>query len=234
MLNINDLSAAYGVIPVLHGVNLEVRQGEIVALLGGNGAGKTTVLNNISAVMPIKTGSISFMGTEINNLSSDKIVQLGISQIPEGRKIFTYLTVKENLLMGACTPRAWEQRKKTMDKVCALFPILKERSGQRASLMSGGEQQMLVIARGLMAQPKLLMIDEPSLGLSPLIMSQIYDVIRTFPADGITVLLSEQNALYALEIADRGYVLQDGHIVLTGTNDFLLNNELVKKAYIGM
>ena len=234
MLNINDLSAAYGVIPVLHGVNLEVRQGEIVALLGGNGAGKTTVLNNISAVMPIKKGSISFMGTEINNLSSDKIVQLGISQIPEGRKIFTYLTVKENLLMGACTPRAWEQRKKTMDKVCALFPILKERSGQRASLMSGGEQQMLVIARGLMAQPKLLMIDEPSLGLSPLIMSQIYDVIRTFPADGITVLLSEQNALYALEIADRGYVLQDGHIVLTGTNDFLLNNELVKKAYIGM
>jgi branched-chain amino acid transport system ATP-binding protein len=234
MLNINDLSAAYGVIPVLHGVNLEVRQGEIVALLGGNGAGKTTVLNNISAVMPIKTGSISFMGTEINNLSSDKIVQLGISQIPEGRKIFTYLTVKENLLMGACTPRAWDERKKTMDKVCNLFPILRERSGQRASLMSGGEQQMLVIARGLMAQPKLLMIDEPSLGLSPLIMSQIYDVIRTFPADGITVLLSEQNALYALEIADRGYVLQDGHIVLEGTNDFLLNNELVKKAYIGM
>ncbi len=234
MLNINDLSAAYGVIPVLHGVNLEVRQGEIVALLGGNGAGKTTVLNNISAVMPIKTGSISFMGTEINKLSSDKIVQLGISQIPEGRKIFTYLTVKENLLMGACTPRAWDERKKTMDKVCNLFPILRERSGQRASLMSGGEQQMLVIARGLMAQPKLLMIDEPSLGLSPLIMSQIYDVIKTFPADGITVLLSEQNALYALEIADRGYVLQDGHIVLTGTNDFLLNNELVKKAYIGM
>jgi branched-chain amino acid transport system ATP-binding protein len=234
MLNINDLSAAYGVIPVLHGVNLEIRQGEIVALLGGNGAGKTTVLNNISAVMPIKTGSISFMGTEIQNLSSDKIVQLGISQIPEGRKIFTYLTVKENLLMGACTPRAWDERKKTMDKVCNLFPILKERSGQRASLMSGGEQQMLVIARGLMAQPKLLMIDEPSLGLSPLIMSQIYNVIKTFPADGITVLLSEQNALYALEIADRGYVLQDGHIVLTGTNDFLLNNELVKKAYIGM
>jgi len=136
MLNINDLSAAYGVIPVLHGVNLEVRQGEIVALLGGNGAGKTTVLNNISAVMPIKTGSISFMGTEIKNMSSDKIVQLGISQIPEGRKIFTYLTVKENLLMGACTPRAWDERKKTMDKVCNLFPILKERSGQRASLMS--------------------------------------------------------------------------------------------------
>ena len=234
MLNINDLSAAYGVIPVLHGVNLEVRQGEIVALLGGNGAGKTTVLNNISAVMPSKTGSISFMGNEIQNLTSDRIVQLGISQIPEGRKIFTYLTVKENLLMGACTPRAWKQRKKTMDKVCTLFPILKERSGQRASLMSGGEQQMLVIARGLMAQPKLLMIDEPSLGLSPLIMSQIYDVIKTFPADGITVLLSEQNALYALEIADRGYVLQDGHIVLEGTNDFLLNNELVKKAYIGM
>jgi branched-chain amino acid transport system ATP-binding protein len=234
MLNINNLNAAYGVIPVLHDVNLEVQEGEIVALLGGNGAGKTTVLNNISGVLPAKSGSISFMGTDIQHLSSDKIVQLGISQIPEGRKIFPYLTVKENLLMGASTPKAWKKRKERMEKVCSLFPILKERSNQRASLMSGGEQQMLVIARGLMAQPKLLMIDEPSLGLSPLIMSQIYDVIKTFPADGITVLLSEQNALYALEIAGRGYVLQDGHIVLTGTSKFLLSNELVKKAYIGM
>jgi branched-chain amino acid transport system ATP-binding protein len=234
MLNIKDLNAAYGVIPVLHGVNLEIQEGEIVALLGANGAGKTTLLNNISGVLPAITGSISFKGTDIEHLSSDKIVKLGISQIPEGRKIFPYLSVKENLLMGASTSGAWKKRKEMMDKVCTLFPILGERANQRASLMSGGEQQMLVIARGLMAQPKLLMIDEPSLGLSPLIMSQIYDVIKTFPADGITVLLSEQNALYALEIAGRGYVLQDGHIVLTGTNDFLLNSELVKKAYIGM
>ena len=234
MLNIKDLNAAYGVIPVLHGVNLEVREREIVALLGANGAGKTTLLNNVSAVLPAKAGTISFMGTEIQNLSSDRIVKLGISQIPEGRKIFPYLTVRENLLMGASTPDAWKQRKKMLEKVCALFPILQERAEQRASLMSGGEQQMLVIARGLMAKPKLLMIDEPSLGLSPIIMSQIYDVIKTFPAEGITVLLSEQNALYALEIASRGYVLQDGHVVLSGTSDFLLNNDLVKKAYIGM
>lgn len=234
MLTIKDLNAAYGVIPVLHGVNLEIQEGEIIALLGANGAGKTTLLNTLSGVLPATTGRVSFRGAEIQHWSSDKIVKEGISQIPEGRKIFPYLTVKENLLMGACTPGAWKRRKEMMEKVCTLFPILNERAGQRASLMSGGEQQMLVIARGLMAQPKLLMIDEPSLGLSPLIMSQIYDVIKTFPAEGITVLLSEQNALYALEISGRGYVLQDGHIVLTGTNDFLLNSELVKKAYIGM
>ena len=234
MLNTKDLNAAYGVIPVLHDVNLDIREGELVALLGANGAGKTTLLNNISGVLPVKSGAISFMGREIQHLSSDRIVHLGISQIPEGRKIFPYLTVKENLLMGASTKKTWKRRKEMMEKVCGLFPILSERANQRASLMSGGQQQMLVIARGLMAQPKLLMIDEPSLGLSPLIMSQIYDVIKTFPADGITVLLSEQNALYALEIANRGYVLQDGHIVLEGTNEYLLNNELVKKAYIGM
>ncbi len=234
MLNTKDLNAAYGVIPVLHDVNLDIREGELVALLGANGAGKTTLLNNISGVLPVKSGAISFMGREIQHLSSDRIVHLGISQIPEGRKIFPYLTVKENLLMGASTKKTWKRRKEMMEKVCGLFPILSERANQRASLMSGGEQQMLVIARGLMAQPKLLMIDEPSLGLSPLIMSQIYDVIKTFPADGITVLLSEQNALYVLEIANRGYVLQDGHIVLEGTNEYLLNNELVKKAYIGM
>ncbi|MEE9912356.1 MAG: ABC transporter ATP-binding protein [Deltaproteobacteria bacterium] len=234
MLNIKDLNSAYGVIPVLHGVNLEIREGELVALLGANGAGKTTLLNNISGVLPAKSGTISFMGEPIQHLSSDRIVNLGISQIPEGRKIFPYLNVKENLLMGASAKKAWKKRKEMLDKVYTLFPILNERSNQRASLMSGGEQQMLVIARGLMARPKLLLIDEPSLGLSPLIMSQIYDVIKTFPADGITILLSEQNALYALEIATRGYVLQDGHIVLSGTSEFLLNSELVKKAYIGM
>ncbi|HRV45785.1 MAG TPA: ABC transporter ATP-binding protein [Smithellaceae bacterium] len=234
MLSIKDLNAAYGVIPVLHGVNMEIREGELVALLGANGAGKTTLLNNISGVLPAISGTISFQGRPIGHLPSDQIVQLGISQIPEGRKIFPYLSVKENLLMGASTKKAWKNRKQMMERVCALFPILKERSEQRASLMSGGEQQMLVIARGLMAQPKLLMIDEPSLGLSPLIMSQIYDVIKTFPENGITVLLSEQNALYALEIASRGYVLQDGHVVLEGSSEYLLNSELVKKAYIGM
>jgi len=234
MLKINNLNASYGVIPILHDVGMEVKEGEIVALLGGNGSGKTTLLNTISGVIKSQSGKITFLGTDIQNRPPDKIVQMGIAQIPEGRKIFPYLTVKENLLMGACTPQAWRKRLVMLERVCTLFPILKERAKQRASLMSGGEQQMLVIARGLMAHPKLLIIDEPSLGLSPLIMSQIFEVIKTFPADGITVLLSEQNALYALEIAARGYVLQDGHVVLEGAGDFLLNSELVKKAYIGM
>lgn len=234
MLSIRELDAAYGVIPVLHGVSLEVREGEIVALLGSNGAGKTTLLNNISGVLPARKGQISFLGQEISQWPSDQIVRLGISQIPEGRKIFPYLTVKENLLMGASTRRAWRGRREMMEKVFGLFPILGERAGQRASLMSGGEQQMLVIARGLMARPKLLMIDEPSLGLSPLIMSRIYEVIKTFPGEGITVLLSEQNAHLALEIAHRGYVLQDGRIVLEGTASSLLQSDLVKKAYLGM
>jgi branched-chain amino acid transport system ATP-binding protein len=234
MLSIRDLDAAYGVIPVLHDVRLDVEEGEIVALLGSNGAGKTTLLNNISGVVPAQKGRITFLGREIRDLPSDEIVRLGISQIPEGRKIFPYLTVKENLLMGASTRRAWKGRREMLDKVFSLFPILEERAGQRASLMSGGEQQMLVIARGLMARPKLLLIDEPSLGLSPLIMSQIYEVIRTFPAEGITVLLSEQNAHLALEIAHRGYVLQDGRIVLEGDAPSLLNSDLVKKAYLGM
>lgn len=234
MLNISNLNVSYGVIPILHDVSLEVREGEIVALLGGNGAGKTTLLNAISGVLRSQSGKIAFFGADIQNRPTDKIVRMGIAQIPEGRKIFPYLTVKENLLMGACTIKAWRRRRDMLEKVYAIFPILKERAGQRASLMSGGEQQMLVIARGLMAHPKLLIIDEPSLGLSPLIMSQIYEVIKTFPADGITVLLSEQNALYALEVSSRGYVLQDGHMVLEGPSDFLLNSEMVKKAYIGM
>ncbi len=234
MLSVQNLDVAYGVIPVLHGVSLEVGAGEIVALLGANGAGKTTLLNAISGVLSPRSGRITFQGQEITGLASDRIVHLGISQIPEGRKIFPYLTVRENLLMGASTPRAWGRRKETLEKVYTLFPILAERAGQRASLMSGGEQQMLVIARGLMARPQLLMVDEPSLGLSPLIMDKIYEVIKTIPAEGITVLLSEQNALHALEVSDRGYVLQDGHIVLEGEARFLLESEMVKKAYLGM
>jgi branched-chain amino acid transport system ATP-binding protein len=234
MLKVNDWNASYGVIPVLHNVSIRVEKEEIVALLGANGAGKTTLLNSISGVVRGRSGSISFLGKNIEGLPPNRIVETGIAQIPEGRKIFPYLSVKENLFMGACIPQAWKERQAMLEKVAGLFPILKERSAQRASLMSGGEQQMLVIARGLMARPRLLLIDEPSLGLSPLIMSQIYEVIRTFPRDGITVLLSEQNALYALEIANRGYVLQDGHMVLQGPSKDLLDSELVKKAYLGM
>lgn len=234
MLKVSNLSVAYGIIPVLHGVEIEVKEGELVALLGSNGAGKTTLLNTISGLLKAKEGQISFLEHDILKYSADRIVQLGISQIPEGRKIFPYLTVKENLLMGASTRRAWSSRNEMLEHVYGLFPILRERANQRASLMSGGEQQMLVIARGLMARPKLLLVDEPSLGLSPIIMSQIYEVIKTFPTAGLTVLLSEQNAHLALEIADRGYVLQDGHIVLAGDSDYLLNSDLVKQAYMGM
>jgi branched-chain amino acid transport system ATP-binding protein len=174
------------------------------------------------------------MDQRIENLPPHEIVACGIVQIPEGRKIFPYLTVKENLLMGSCLPQTWRERNRLWEKVCRLFPILRERSSQRASLMSGGEQQMLVVGRGLMAQPKLLMIDEPSLGLGPLVMAQIYEVLKTFPQEGITVFLSEQNAQQALEMADRGYVLQDGHVVLEGSSEKLLNSELVKKAYLGI
>ena len=234
MLKVRNLNAAYGLIPILHQVNLDVKKGELVALLGSNGAGKTTILNTISGLLKCTSGEILFLDKEMKNLLPHQIVAEGITQIPEGRKIFPFMTVKENLLMGACPPRTWGGRNSHLERVAAIFPILKERSNQQASLMSGGEQQMLVIARGLMAQPKLLMIDEPSLGIGPKIMAEIYEVIKTFPKEGITVLLSEQNVQYALEISDRGYVLQDGHVVLDGSSKELLNSDLVKKAYVGM
>jgi len=233
MLSIKQLNAAYGVIPVLHDLSLDVGQGEIVALVGSNGAGKTTLLNTISGLLQASAGQITFERTRIDQLPPHHIVATGLSHIPEGRKIFPYLTVRENLMMGACQRRAWAGRHKMLQQAAKMFPILEERAHQRASLMSGGEQQMLVIARGLMSQPKLLLIDEPSLGLSPAIMAHIYEIIQTFPKMGITVLLSEQNAQAALEIADRAYVLQDGEIVLSGAASELLHSEMVKKAFIG-
>jgi branched-chain amino acid transport system ATP-binding protein len=234
MLEIKGLQVSYGVIPVLHAIDLEVDEGRIIALLGSNGAGKTSLLKTISGLLQRKSGRILFKGKAMEDAPPHKIVEAGIAHIPEGRMIFPFLTVEENLLMGACQPRAWSRRQESLAKVRDLFPILKERGGQQASLLSGGEQQMLVIARGLMTRPALLLIDEPSLGLSPAMMDLIYEAIRTFPDQGITVLLSEQNANAALEIADRGYVLQDGHIILQGLKDELLDSELVKKAYIGV
>ncbi|MBR9979577.1 MAG: ABC transporter ATP-binding protein [Desulfatitalea sp.] len=233
MLSIRQLNVSYGVIPVLHDLSLEVAQGEIVALVGSNGAGKTTLLNTISGLLPAAGGQIIFQGARLDRLAPHRIVASGISHIPEGRKIFPYLSVQENLMMGACQGKAWKNRKEMLHQAAEMFPILDERAQQRASLMSGGEQQMLVIARGLMARPKLLLVDEPSLGLSPAVMARIYETIQAFPRMGITVLLSEQNAQAALEIADRGYVLQDGHIVLEGPADELVRSEMVRKAYIG-
>lgn len=234
MLEVRGLHVSYGAIPVLHNVGFDVREGEIVALVGSNGAGKTTALNTISGLLRCTSGSIALSGKNIENSSPHQIVKAGVVQIPEGRELFPYLSLKENLFMGACTPRAWKERHSSWDRVCGLFPVLRERGNQRASLLSGGEQQMLAIARGLMALPELLLIDEPSLGLAPTTLEQIYEVIKTFPENGITVLLSEQNAQNALEIANRGYVLQDGEIVLEGSGNSLLGSELVKKAYLGV
>lgn len=234
MLAIKDLNASHGVIAVLHNISLSVDKGELVSLLGSNGAGKTTLLNTISGLMHPTSGTIEFAGKRIEKSPPQDVVRLGISQIPEGRKIFPYMSVKENLFMGASTRTAWGGRHAMFDHVSELFPILKDRQNQRASLMSGGEQQMLVIARGLMARPKLLMIDEPSLGLSPAFQSQIYRAIETLPGQGITVLLAEQNAHIALEISNRGYVLQDGEIVLEGTGEQLLANDMIKQAYMGV
>lgn len=234
MLRIENLNVSHGIIPVLHDIKLEVKPGEIVALLGSNGAGKTSLLNAISGVLKPDKGTLRFLDRSVLGLQPHKVVKEGIVQIPEGRKIFPFMTVRENLFMGACLPHIWPERFRTYDKVCSLFPILRERSSQRASLMSGGEQQMLVVARGLMAKPKLLLIDEPSLGLSPAMTKEIYRVIGTFTQEGITVLLSEQNVMSALNIADRGYVLQDGHIVLQDDAKLLLKSDLVKKAYIGV
>ena len=233
MLEIQRLEVAHGVIPVLHGVDLTVAKGELVALLGSNGAGKTSLLNTISGLIKPRQGTVKFEGRAVEHLPPHRLVAAGISQIPEGRKIFPYFSVRDNLLMGACPRAVWSDRFRVLEQVYELFPILGERHGQRASLMSGGEQQMLVIARGLMAQPKLLLIDEPSLGLSPVVMSHIYGVMKTFPDKGITVLLSEQNVQAALEIADRGYVLQDGHIVLKGGSAELLGSDMLKEAYVG-
>jgi len=233
MLKTDNLQVSYGVIPVLHDIAISVDKGEVVALLGSNGAGKTSLLNAISGVLKPGKGDIQFEGKKITGLSPHKIAKMGISQIPEGRKIFPFMTVKENLFMGACLSHIWPSRFDTLEKVYSLFPILEDRTNQRASLMSGGEQQMLVIARGLMAQPKLLMIDEPSLGLSPFMMKHIYSVMSTFHDQNITVLLSEQNVMSALKIANRGYVLQDGHIVLEDTAEQLQVSDLVKKAYVG-
>jgi branched-chain amino acid transport system ATP-binding protein len=234
MLRVEGLHVSYGVIPVLHGISINVEKGEIVALLGSNGSGKSTLLNTISGILKYQRGKIMFLGKDIGNLPPHKIVEAGIVQVPEGRQIFPYLTVKENLLMGAITREAWRKRWDSLEIVFDLFPMLKERSKLQARLLSGGEQQMLVIGRGLMANPKLLMIDEPSLGLAPIVLKRIYEVIKVLPERNITVLLAEQNAHYALKIADRGYVLQNGRIVLEGPSEKLLESELVKKAYLGM
>ncbi|HZZ27425.1 MAG TPA: ABC transporter ATP-binding protein [Pirellulales bacterium] len=233
MLTVENVHAGYGSIEVLKNVSLEVRAGEIVTMIGANGAGKTTTLMCLSGVHRLQTGTITFQGKEISRLPPHEIVQLGLCQSPEGRKIFPRLTVLENLELGAITRRDAAGIRRDLDHVFSLFPILRERSQQAGGTLSGGEQQMLAVARALMARPKLLLLDEPSLGLAPLVVAKIFDVIRQLNQEGIAVLLVEQNAQMALKLAHRGYVLETGRITLSAAANDLLNDRRVKDAYLG-
>ena len=233
MLEIKDLHVSYGGIKALRGIDITVPDGKIVTLIGANGAGKSTMLRTISGLVKAESGSITLDGREILGLSINKICAEGIALSPEGRRVFSDLTVEENIKIGAYLRKNKSEIKNDMDWVYSLFPRLKERSWQFAGTLSGGEQQMLAVARALMSKPKVLMLDEPSLGLAPLIVQQIFEIIRQINKDGVTVLLIEQNANMALKVADYGYVLETGSIVLEGTGEELLLNESVREAYLG-
>lgn len=232
MLKVQDLSVHYGMIQAVHNVSFEVKQGEIVSLIGANGAGKTTILRTISGLVRPSNGHIIFEGKNIEKAAPQKIVVDGLSQVPEGRHVFSGLTVQENLDMGAFL-RKDSTLKEDFEQIFAKFPILKERRNQDAATLSGGEQQMLAMGRALMSKPKLLLLDEPSMGLAPIFIKEIFSIIQEIQAQGTTVLLIEQNAKMALSIANRGYVLETGKIVLEGTGKELLASEAVRKAYLG-
>ncbi len=233
LLHAREVHAYYGNIHVLNGVSLKVNKGEVVSLIGSNGAGKSTMLNTISGILKCRGGSILFDGDPIEGLQPHRIVRMGISQVPEGRKIFSRLTVKENLEMGAFIRDDYLETKRDMEEAYLLFPRLKERQKQVAGTLSGGEQQMLAIARALMGRPKLLLLDEPSMGLAPLLVEAIFDTIKRILAEGTTILLVEQNALMAFQIAHRGYVIQSGRIVLEDTTENLRKNDMVRELYLG-
>ncbi len=234
MLACNQLSVSYGPIVALHGVTLAVRQGETVALLGANGAGKTTLLNTISGLVPMRSGGIVYSGASLARLSSAKRVGLGIAQVPEGRRIFPGLTVQENLTIATARWRRWGQSiVADFERVFELFPRLKERRGLLGWSLSGGEQQMLAIGRALMARPRLLLLDEPSLGLAPRLAEDVYERIKRIADAGLTILVVEQNTVLALAVANRGYVLENGHVVLEGRTDDLKQNPRVREAYLG-
>lgn len=233
MLEIKNLNVHYGVIHALKNISLKVNQGEIVTLLGSNGAGKTTTLRTISGLHKATSGEIVFKGTDITNLSASKRVEMKISQVPEGRRIFPAMTVVENLELGAYLRRDKANINKDMDYVYELFPILGQRKKQTAGTLSGGEQQMLAMGRALMSRPEILLLDEPSMGLAPLLVREIFDIIVNINKDGTTILLVEQNAKIALSIADRAYVIETGSIVMSGTGEELANSDEIQKAYLG-
>ena len=233
MLTVENLNVYYGMIHALKNVSFHVEEGEIVALIGANGAGKTTTLQTVSGMLQAKSGSVHFENQDITKMPSHHIVQLGISHVPEGRRMFANLTVYENLRMGAYTRKDKKEIEESLARVYERFPRLKERTRQLAGTLSGGEQQMLAMGRALMSNPRLLLLDEPSMGLSPLLVSEIFDIIESISKQGVTILLVEQNAKKALSIADRGYVLETGNIVMEDSAQALLNNEDIKKAYLG-
>ncbi|TRZ52377.1 ABC transporter ATP-binding protein [bacterium] len=233
MLKITDLVVSYGAIEALHGISLEVREGEIVAIIGSNGAGKSTLLNTISGLLRPKSGTILNDDIPLHKTAPNKIVAMGICQVPEGRRIFSSLSVRDNLEMGAILPENWKTFDRNLERVHKLFPRLQERENQAGGTLSGGEQQMLAIGRALMANPKLLLLDEPSLGLAPVIIEEVYKVIREIQKSGTSILLVEQNAFQALKVADRGYVIETGTITIEDTASRLLTNDEVKKAYLG-
>lgn len=233
MLEVKDLQVYYGVIQAIKGISFEVNQGEIVTLIGANGAGKTTTMQSIMGLVPIKSGTITYEGQVINKVPCHKIVKLGMTQVPEGRRIFQELTVYQNLLMGAFTETDKKKIKNDIEEIYTRFPRLGERKNQIAGTLSGGEQQMLAMGRAMMSHPKLLMLDEPSMGLSPLLVDQVFEIIKDFHNSGTTILLVEQNAGKSLAISDRAYVLENGKIAFSGTGAELMESEDIKKAYLG-
>ena len=233
MLEIKDLEVYYGMIQAIKGISFEVNEGEVIALIGANGAGKTTILHTISGLIAPKKGSITFEGQEITKIPAHKIVENGLAQVPEGRRVFPSLSVLQNLKLGAYTRKDKKEIDDTLKMIYERFPRLEERKNQPAGTLSGGEQQMLAMGRALMSKPRIILMDEPSMGLSPIFVNEIFDIIKQVSASGTTVLLVEQNAKKALSIADRGYVLETGKIVKEGKASDLLNDEAVKKAYRG-
>lgn len=233
LLEIKDLEVYYGVIQALKGISFEVNKGEIVTLIGANGAGKTTTMQSIMGLIPSKAGSVTYNGQDITHMPCHKIVHLGLAQVPEGRRVFQELSVYENLLMGAYSQKDKSRIKTDIEEIYTRFPRLGERRDQIAGTLSGGEQQMLAMGRAMMSHPDLLMLDEPSMGLSPLLVDQVFDIIKDYHKSGTTVLLVEQNAGKSFAISDRAYVLENGRIVLSGTGEELMQSEEVKKAYLG-
>jgi branched-chain amino acid transport system ATP-binding protein len=232
VLRLTDVNTFYGAIHALSGITLDVNQGEIVTLIGANGAGKTTTLKTISGLLHPKSGTVEFEGKDISHVPAHNLVKLGIGQAPEGRRIFSRLTVTENLQMGGFT-RTKAENAEQMEHVFQLFPRLRERAAQKGGTLSGGEQQMLAIGRALMTRPRVLLLDEPSLGLAPILVQQIFEIIKEINRQGMTILLVEQNAIQALAVANRGYVLQTGRVVLSGSSQELRDDETVRKAYLG-